>query len=263
MEKNLKISVVTVCYNAVDTLEETMLSVLNQTYPHVEYIVIDGGSTDGTVDIIKKYSDRLAHWVSEPDSGIYDAMNKGIRAATGDYINFMNAGDKFYNDNVITRILNYNCNADFLVGIAQYRKVNGKRIRYWTPIHKHFEFSEIKNGHAVNHQSSFIRRSLLTSGYDINYRIIADDLFFIKSVVFEGATYQPLNIIVAIYDGFGISNNINTQRKIEAERIHFYTQHNPLNILPVYRDKRRPKIFKILKSWFFRIYNQLLPRTIK
>lgn len=96
MENKLpKITIVTVCFNAVKSIEETMLSVLNQTYLNIEYIIIDGGSTDGTVDIIKKYADRLAYWVSEPDKGIYDAMNKGITVATGDYINFMNAGDTF------------------------------------------------------------------------------------------------------------------------------------------------------------------------
>ena len=78
---NVKISVVTVCYNAVKELERTMLSVLNQTYDNVEYIVIDGGSTDGTVEIIKKYAGRLAYWVSEPDTGIYDALSKGIKVA--------------------------------------------------------------------------------------------------------------------------------------------------------------------------------------
>ena len=103
----MKISVVTVCYNSVNTIEETMLSVLNQTYPDIEYIIIDGGSTDGTVDIIRKYAARLGYWISEPDKGIYDAMNKGIAAATGDYINFMNSGDMFASNDVLSSFKNF------------------------------------------------------------------------------------------------------------------------------------------------------------
>lgn len=103
--ENSKISVITVCYNAADTLEKTIQSVLGQTYPNIEYIIIDGGSTDGTVDIIHKYTDRIAYWVSEPDGGIYDAMNKGIERATGEWINFMNAGDIFCDKFVLTNIL--------------------------------------------------------------------------------------------------------------------------------------------------------------
>ena len=96
------ISVITVSYNAVTTIEQTMLSVLNQTYDNVEYIIIDGGSTDGTVDIIKKYADRLAYWVSEPDGGIYDAMNKGIAHATGDLIGIINSDDWY--ENILDKI---------------------------------------------------------------------------------------------------------------------------------------------------------------
>ncbi len=86
---NPLISVVTVSYNAVTTIEQTILSVINQTYSNIEYIIIDGGSTDGTVDIIRKYADRIAYWVSEPDKGIYDAMNKGTKKANGEYISFL------------------------------------------------------------------------------------------------------------------------------------------------------------------------------
>lgn len=99
---NPLISVVTVAYNAVTTIEKTILSVINQTYPNVEYIIIDGGSTDGTVEIIKKYANKLAYWVSEPDNGIYDAMNKGAKVATGEWINFMNCGDSFFTLNSAT-----------------------------------------------------------------------------------------------------------------------------------------------------------------
>jgi len=107
-ETDTLISVVTVSYNAVSTIEQTILSVINQTYPNVEYIIIDGGSTDGTVDIIKKYADKIAYWVSEPDKGIYDAMNKGVVVATGEWINFMNAGDIFTDSDVIDKLFHQN-----------------------------------------------------------------------------------------------------------------------------------------------------------
>ena len=100
----LKISIITVSYNAAATIERTILSVIRQTYPHMEYIVIDGGSTDGTVDIIRKYEDQIAYWVSEPDQGIYDAMNKGIRRATGDYIYFLGADDWLRDDQVMQEV---------------------------------------------------------------------------------------------------------------------------------------------------------------
>jgi glycosyltransferase involved in cell wall biosynthesis len=94
MDKNLpKISIITVTYNAVSTLEDTILSVINQSYPNIEYIIIDGGSTDGTIDIIRKYSSNISYWVSEPDNGIYDAMNKATKVATGDFCYFIGADD--------------------------------------------------------------------------------------------------------------------------------------------------------------------------
>ena len=115
MKNNPLISVVTVSYNAVLTIEQTILSVINQTYPHIEYIIIDGGSTDGTVDIIKKYANRIAYWVSEPDKGIYDAMNKGIRTAKGEWINFMNAGDLFYSKDTLEKVFSKSINDNIKV----------------------------------------------------------------------------------------------------------------------------------------------------
>ena len=103
MEKPL-ISIITVAYNAIQLIEATIKSVINQSYTSIEYIIIDGGSTDGTIDIIKKYDKYLAYWISEPDKGIYDAMNKAIKKANGDWINFMNCGDTFVDENVISEI---------------------------------------------------------------------------------------------------------------------------------------------------------------
>lgn len=100
----MKISVVTVCYNPGEALERTIQSVLGQTHPEVEYVIVDGGSTDGSVDIIKRHASRLAWWVSEPDGGIYDAMNKAISHCSGQYVSFMNAGDLFSSPDVLARM---------------------------------------------------------------------------------------------------------------------------------------------------------------
>ena len=102
---NMKLSIITVSLNNKDTIEQTIRSVLSQTYNNVEYIVIDGGSTDGTVDIIKKYEDKISYWVSESDKGIYDAMNKGIRKATGDIVGILNADDFYVDENVLEKVV--------------------------------------------------------------------------------------------------------------------------------------------------------------
>ena len=98
-------SIITITYNAVRLVEQTLLNVLSQSYPNIEYIVIDGGSTDGTVDIIRRYESGLAYWVSEPDKGIYDAMNKGLQKATGDYVWFINAGDTLCSSDTVQSIV--------------------------------------------------------------------------------------------------------------------------------------------------------------
>ena len=112
----MKYSIITVNYNNKDGLKKTIESVIHQSYRDFEYIIIDGGSTDGSAELLKEYSDKITYWVSEPDKGIYNGMNKGIAKATGDYLNFMNSGDCFYADDVLQHVADYNYNADFIVG---------------------------------------------------------------------------------------------------------------------------------------------------
>lgn len=192
---NKKISVVTVCYNVVGSIEETMLSVLNQTYDNVEYIVIDGGSTDGTVDIVRKYSDRLAYWVSEPDKGIYDAMNKGIAAATGDYINFMNAGDSFTDNDVIKQVVEQIPNdADVVYGdvIQMYR---GKML-YLRPA----DLSKIYEYQPFCHQSTLVKTRLMQKmRFDTSFRILGDYNFFYQCYL-NGMHFYYIPVAISRYN---------------------------------------------------------------
>lgn len=193
----MKISVVTVCYNSVDTIEKTMLSVLNQTYPDVEYIIIDGGSTDGTVDIIKKYSDKLAYWISEPDKGIYDAMNKGISVATGDYINFMNSGDRFYNNKVISKLLEkIDTSAIIVYGNWNHNVGASSWIR------KPKKESEIKTDMILCHQACFINLSYhKINNFDLNFKIAADYNFMYRTLYVEKQKSQYIPLTISDFNG--------------------------------------------------------------
>lgn len=203
--KSPKITVVTVSYNAVDTIEETMLSVLNQTYPYVEYIIIDGGSTDGTVAVIKKYADRLAYWVSEPDKGIYDAMNKGIVAATGDYINFMNSGDTFYGYDSISAVFSKEHKEDVIYGDTMNISDSCSYLERCLPLE---QMSEIL---PFSHQSTFVKSNLLKAKlFNTEYRSAADyDL--LHQLWKEAYIFKYVPSIIAIFDardGFSAINKL-------------------------------------------------------
>lgn len=203
MNSTPKISVVTVTYNSAATLEETMLSVLNQTYPNIEYIIIDGGSTDGTVDIIKKYVNRLAYWVSEPDQGIYDAMNKGIAVAGGDYINFMNSGDKFYDSNTIESIFDASHEEDVIYGDTLNISNLCSYIEHCLPL------EEMKRILPFGHQSTFVKSTIIRENlFNLHYKSASDynQLFQIWK---KGANFLYLPHIISVFDardGFSALN---------------------------------------------------------
>ena len=198
------ISVVTICYNAKNDLEKTILSVLSQTYQDIEYIIIDGGSTDGTVDIIHKYSERLFYWISEPDKGIYDAMNKGMDRATGSWINFMNAGDTFCDNEVIKTIFGYNDLSDYSViyGDCYVSKLN--QLQY-------LKASSMKKVHVQMpfcHQSSFIRKTRLR--FSIDLKIAADYQMIYEYYRMNGiSSFLYISKPISVFDATGISTTNN------------------------------------------------------
>lgn len=195
------ISIITVAYNAVSTIEETILSVINQTYPNIEYIIIDGGSTDGTIDIINKYEDKITYWISEPDKGIYDAMNKGIDKATGEWINFMNCGDTFYSNTTIDDVFKKaNLKSDIIYGNTNLLYSVGNYIKSGDKV------SDI-NYMPFCHQSSFVKTIFMKEyNFDLQYKICADKNFF-RIMYKTNKSFEYVDIIISNYDAnFGISS---------------------------------------------------------
>lgn len=175
-----KFSIITVTYNAGKVLEETIQSVISQTYQQVEYLIIDGGSKDNTLDIVKQYKEHIHQIISEPDKGLYDAMNKGIQKATGDYLCFLNAGDKWHENNTLQLIVDsltgQNALPDVIYGETAIVGENGKFLRMRrlsTP--ETLNWKSFKQGMLVCHQAFLAKRELaINELYDLSYRFSAD-----------------------------------------------------------------------------------------
>ena len=215
------ISIITINLNNKDGLKETIDSVINQTYSDIEYIIIDGGSTDGSVDIIKEYNDKISYWISEKDKGIYNAMNKGIRVSTGDYLLFLNSGDHLIENNVLEKVFPYLDGTDFVYGNEW--KVNERRkgnIPYEAVYPNKLDESFFRRT-SLPHQSTFIKRELLKDWYNENYKIISDWILFRESWK-NGKTYKHMPFIVSVYDCSGFSNQniglMNNEKKEYYEK---------------------------------------------
>lgn len=204
------ISVITVVYNGAATLERTILSILEQTYPHVEYIIIDGGSTDGSLDIIKKYSEHIAYWVSEPDEGIYDAMNKGVQRASGEWILFMGADDILYN--VLHTIVPELTNKDTIY----YGDVHfGSTAKVYNGRYNKYKLS-IAN---ICHQSIFYpARVFQIYKYDLNYPVYADYALNLQCWADRRFRFKYLPVVVSLFAWGGASLSTNSMKDWRFER---------------------------------------------
>jgi len=179
--KKPTLTVITIVYNNVRDIERTMLSVLTQTYPHIEYIIVDGKSTDGTLRIIKRYKDQVAKLISEKDDGIYDAMNKGLAAATGEYVVFMNSGDEFYTRDTVQSVFASAPDADIYYGETEMIDDEGKSLgerRHKVP--ENFTWEDFKYGMSISHQAIYVR-SAIAEPYDRRYKLSADIDWIIRA----------------------------------------------------------------------------------
>lgn len=215
----LKISIITVSFNAADTIEQTIISVMEQTYKEIEYIVIDGGSNDGTVDILKKYDDFISYWCSEPDNGIYDAMNKGVKISSGDYIQIIGSDDCLLDKNTIQKVVE-SINEDTDIFSASRYEVSEK---YKCQVLKGNESArKIKNGELpwMPHTGVFVSSQYMKKHlFDTSYKIVADYKFLLTAYMDEKIKFQYVDFPVAYFSLGGVSNNGGDQLRKERERL--------------------------------------------
>lgn len=182
----MKISIITVCHNSAATIEKTIQSVAAQTYRNIEYIVVDGSSNDTTLEIIKKHKYVVTNWISEPDQGLYDAMNKGVFMATGEIVGILNSDDTFYNERVLENVASFytNNNIEASIGNIVQHKANGKIVRKYSA--KNWKPKKLKIGFMPPHPSIFFKTELFQKfgGYELGFIIGSDyeliTRFFLK-----------------------------------------------------------------------------------
>ena len=204
------ISIITVVYNCVNTLEETIISVINQDFDNFEYIIIDGGSTDGTIEVIKKYEERITLWVSEPDKGIYDAMNKGFKLATGEFIQFLNASDVFVNSNTLYNVSKHlKMKATIsLFGYLMDNKKYQSNLSFWS----------LLRGMPC-HQAIFYKRQYLREfPFNVRFKYSADYHNLLNGIFSN--TFLVFDETVVVYDTNGISSNPLVKNIIRMERLN-------------------------------------------
>lgn len=214
--KRFKISIITINRNNEIGLRKTIQSVIDQNYPNIEYIVIDGASTDGSVKVLNELNDKITFWISEEDNGIYNAMNKGIKKATGDYLLFLNSGDNLINGDIITEIVNEGRTEDLIYGNLLLHDAE----KEWTwNLSGNLTFRDLYNS-TIPHPTTFIKRELFdkVGFYDESLKIVSDWKFFLLAFARYNASYAHVNKIVTAYGFDGISSREENYKKIKEER---------------------------------------------
>jgi glycosyltransferase involved in cell wall biosynthesis len=248
MYRKMKISIITVCYNSAATIEKTFVSVKDQTYKDIEYIVVDGGSKDGTLAIMNTYSDVVSQWISEPDKGLYDAMNKGIQLATGALVGILNSDDIFTDNHVIENIANFHLKntIDASVGnIIQFNK-EGKTVRKYAA--KNWNPEKLKIGFMPPHPSIFFKRELFKrlGLYDLTFKSGADYELIIRYFLENKITYKYSDITTTSMAMGGISSSGMESYKMITKEICKALKMNNISFSPL-----KVKLRAVWKIWSF------------
>lgn len=205
----MKLTIITINYNNRDGLQKTIDSIVCQTWRDFEWIVIDGGSTDGSKELIEQYKHYFVYWCSEPDKGVYNAMNKGIVKAQGEYLNFMNSGDCFYSKYTLQKVFSEDLSADIVSGLVMLS--DGTRLYQYQE-----NIVRLLVCDSICHQSSFFKRKLFDNSlYREDYRIVSDWIALVEWLLLEKKSLYHIDVTVAVYDITGISSE---KGVIQAER---------------------------------------------
>lgn len=250
----MKLSIITINRNNAEGLRKTMESVFSQTYKDFEYIIVDGASTDGSVDVIRAYALQAEgldfKWISEPDTGIYDAMNKGCKIAHGEYTLMLNSGDYLVNNHVLEQVVPELHDDDIIQGNELYIK-GGILYRDKGYGRSELLFDDVLDGY-FHHQTTFIRKSLLEDMefYDDSYKKGADTYFFIKALGLHNASFRYIDVDVSHFDLNGIASG-KDPKWIEIgqkEDKRFYEENIPYRLAEFYREANNTfRVYKSLK----------------
>jgi len=219
----MKISVISINFNNAEGLRKTIESVVNQTFNDFEYIIIDGGSSDESVAVIKNYASRIPHyvWISEPDSGIYNAMNKGIVRATGDYCLFLNSGDCLAAPDVLQQIAG-DLDEEIVYGDVYKCWRNRKSVKRHPDV---LTFSHLLFN-TICHQAVFFRRSLFSDRlYNEHFKVMADWEFLLIAICKNQCSYKHVALVIAVYDMYGVSSESETKALIAKEKAETMAAH--------------------------------------
>lgn len=225
----MRVSIITSCYNRAATIRSAIESVLAQDYNDIEFIVVDGSSTDGSLDIIREYADRISIIISEPDHGMYEAINKGIRVATGEIIGLLHSDDFFYDNGVVGRIVERmkRTHADFLYGDGLFVNPDdtNKVVRNW--IGGGYRLWKVRHGWLPLHPTCYIRRDVMMRQglYNESYKIAADSDLLVRYLLTGGLTVTYLNEYIVRMRMGGLSTDSAKRKKMWEEDIRVYVSH--------------------------------------
>jgi glycosyltransferase len=226
----MRITIITVCYNRKATIEKAMKSVLDQNYPNIEYIVIDGNSNDGTKEIIESYKDKIDQYISEPDKGMYDAINKGLQLATGDAIGLMHSDDEFYDENAISKIVsqfNLDPTIEGVYGDGIYVSNDSEERLIRNRIGGDFSIKKVKSGWLPLHPTVYLKKSVMDKYglYNLDFKIASDTEFLLRYLYKYKIKMSYINAYIVKMRMGGMSTNAKRAFEVLREDYKIYKYH--------------------------------------